>query len=109
MSRLNLIKNIWDNRENLDFDHLQYKAKAFSRMVPLMIKGEYKPKHKASIIIGVGAIVYAVSPIDLIPDFVPFGLLDDFVILGYGLKKVNSEVDRFLKWEEEQQRILLNR
>ena len=107
MSKVKLLMNAWKNRGELDPSSLQDKAKAFYRMVPLMVKGHYKPKSKANIIIGVGAVIYAVSPIDLIPEILtgPFGLLDDFVILGYGIKKVNKEIDRFLLWEKEHKTI----
>lgn len=107
MDRANLVKSIWQNKENLDFDTLQKRLKAFSRMLPLVIKGEYKPKNKSTIIIGIGAILYAVSPLDFIPDFIPFGLLDDFVILGYGVKKVNEEILRFLDWEDQQRDLIM--
>ncbi|MBV7440928.1 DUF1232 domain-containing protein [Weeksellaceae bacterium TAE3-ERU29] len=105
MSKMKLLMNAWKNRGELDPTSLQDKAKAFYRMVPLMIKGHYKPKSKTNIIIGLGAVIYAVSPLDLIPEILtgPFGLLDDFVILGYGLKKVNNEIERFLLWEQEQE------
>ena len=107
MSKTKLLMNAWKNRDQLDPATLQDKAKAFARMVPMIIKGKYKPKSKANIIIGLGAVIYAVSPIDLIPEILtgPFGLLDDFVILGYGIKKVNKEIDRFLLWEKEHKTI----
>ncbi|MRJ08587.1 DUF1232 domain-containing protein [Ornithobacterium rhinotracheale] len=103
MSKRKLLSELWNNRHEINSDNIQEKAKAFSRMVPLMIKGEYKPKSKANIIIGLGAVIYAVSPLDLIPDFIPGGFLDDIVIMGYGIKKVNQEIERFLEWEEQQQ------
>jgi len=46
-----------------------------------------------------GLLVYVVSPIDLLPDFIPFfGFLDDAVLFPFGvgliLKKVPEEVIR---------------
>lgn len=48
----------------------------------------------ASVIIA--TIVYVVSPIDAIPDFVPvLGWLDDVAIVGYALEKLSEELSRF--------------
>ncbi|WP_297207953.1 DUF1232 domain-containing protein [uncultured Brachyspira sp.] len=39
------------------------------------------------------ALIYTLSPIDLIPDIIPIGKLDDILLLGitfyYGIKKAN--------------------
>lgn len=38
----------------------------------------------AAVLVGVGALVYGISPIDIIPELVagPFGLIDDLGIVG---------------------------
>jgi uncharacterized membrane protein YkvA (DUF1232 family) len=44
------------------------------------------------------ALLYIVSPIDLIPDSMPFlGLLDDVLVAGYAIKQVASELERYKK------------
>lgn len=44
-------------------------------------------------------LIYAVSPIDLIPDFLPGGFVDDAVVIGWVLKTVHVELDAFREWE----------
>ena len=108
MSRLLLLNNIWRNRDKFIEILTKENLDAFLRMVPLMIKGEYKPKQKRNIFIGLGAILYVISPIDIIPNFVlPFiGLMDDVVILAFALKYINKEVQNFLLWENQQREII---
>ena len=44
------------------------------------------------------ALLYIVSPIDLIPDAIPFlGMLDDVLVAGYALKQVAEELARYKK------------
>jgi uncharacterized membrane protein YkvA (DUF1232 family) len=44
------------------------------------------------------ALLYIVSPIDLIPDGIPFlGMLDDVLVAGYAIKQVAAELERYKK------------
>ncbi len=47
------------------------------------------------------ALLYIVSPIDLIPDAIPFiGLLDDIVVAGYAMKKTAAELERYRQFKQ---------
>ncbi|MDO5655845.1 MAG: DUF1232 domain-containing protein [Flavobacteriaceae bacterium] len=108
MSRLLLLNNIWRNKDRFTEFFTKENMDAFLRMIPLMIKGEYKAKQKRNIYIGLAAILYVISPIDLIPNFVfpVIGLMDDVMILAFGLKYINKEVQNFLLWEQKQKGII---
>jgi uncharacterized membrane protein YkvA (DUF1232 family) len=44
------------------------------------------------------ALLYIISPIDLIPDGIPLlGMLDDVLVAGYALKQVADELARYKK------------
>ena len=44
------------------------------------------------------ALLYIISPIDLIPDAIPFlGMLDDVLVAGYALKQITDELARYKK------------
>lgn len=44
------------------------------------------------------ALLYIVSPIDLIPDNIPFlGALDDVLVAGYALRQASAELERYRK------------
>lgn len=75
---------------------------ALARMVRSWAKGDYKNISTTSIIAVVAALIYFVNPLDLIPDFIPIiGQIDDIFIIGYLIKTVNKEIERFMAWEKE--------
>lgn len=88
------------------FYMLQDSLVALGRMLSAWVKGDYKNISTTSIIAVVAAIIYFVNPLDIIPDFIPIiGKLDDIVILGYLIKLLNKEIERFMAWEEAQSEI----
>lgn len=46
------------------------------------------------------ALLYLISPIDLIPDSIPFiGVLDDVLVAGYAIKQTAGELERYRKFK----------
>ena len=75
------------------------KIPSVVRMFKLWYRGEYKMKF-TDIILPALALIYVISPIDLIPDFVlGIGALDDLAILALAIPMLMKEVDKFLLWE----------
>jgi uncharacterized membrane protein YkvA (DUF1232 family) len=84
------------------FYKVQDSVIALSRMLSAWMKGDYKNISTKSIIAVVAALIYFVNPLDLIPDFIPvIGQLDDIFVLGYLIKTLNKEIERFMAWEKE--------
>ncbi len=78
-----------------------------------MLKTSKKLKYKIGIfnlIIALVAIIYFISPIDFIPEiaFGPFGIIDDFAILMFGLKFLNKEITNFINWENQLKTTVIN-
>ena len=85
------------------FYKIQDTVLAMARMLRSWFNGDYKNISAKSIIAVVAALIYFVNPFDLIPDFIPvIGQIDDILILGYLIKIVNKEIERFMTWEENQ-------
>jgi len=64
--------------------------------------GKYKRVPWENLISVIVAIAYFVSPLDLIPDFLPgVGYLDDAMIVRFVYRAVKAELDRFMEWESE--------
>lgn len=76
------------------------KVKAFFKMLGDYKNGSYKPDNM-NLFLGFAATLYIISPIDIIPEalFGPFGLIDDFGILLFGMKYFNKEVLKYLAWK----------
>jgi uncharacterized membrane protein YkvA (DUF1232 family) len=72
-----------------------------TRMVRAYIKGEYAGISKKNVALSVAALLYFVSPFDLIPDFLVGGFLDDFALLTWLYNNMKGELEEFLSWEEE--------
>ena len=68
----------------------------FHLNIKLLFDPNIKPEKKGAIL---GAILYVISPIDLIPDVLPvFGLLDDLVVVTLGLNSLlDSKDDDYIK------------
>src|SRR5205085_12398045 len=70
------------------------------RLVVAYARGNYRDIPPDSLVVVVAGLIYVVSPLDLIPDFVPgVGYLDDAVVVGWVIKSVRQELDAFRAWE----------
>lgn len=86
------------------FYKVQDSVIALARMLSSWVKGDYRNISTKSIIAVVAALIYFVNPLDLIPDFIPvIGQIDDIFVLGYLIKMLNKEIERFMAWEKEQE------
>lgn len=66
-------------------------------------RGEYRAISPKALVTIVAGLLYFVSPLDAIPDWLlGVGLLDDIAVLGWVLKTVSDELDAFRAWRERQ-------
>ena len=73
---------------------------ALFRLFKAYTHHEYTSIPWGSIVLVVIAIIYFVSPFDLIPDWIPLaGFIDDAAVIAFVLKQINTDLDQFLKWE----------
>lgn len=71
----------------------------FLRLIKAAVKGKYTPP-LTSISMAVAAIIYFVSPLDMIPDSIPvLGLVDDACIIASVAKANLTTISNFRKWE----------
>lgn len=72
-------------------------------MMALLIKSYLKKEYKeipiGTIIAILSALIYFVSPVDLIPDVIPgVGYVDDTAVIGLALLMVKSDLDDYKEW-----------
>ncbi|MDB5118623.1 MAG: hypothetical protein JWQ79_4115 [Mucilaginibacter sp.] len=66
-------------------------------------RGEYRAINPKAMVSVVAGLMYFLSPIDLIPDWIPvLGMLDDIVVLGWVMSSLKTELDAFRAWRAAQ-------
>lgn len=73
---------------------------AFFRLIRAYVNGSYRNVSTKGLLTIVAAVVYFVSPIDLIPDFIlGLGLIDDATLLAWTIRACASDLAAFIAWE----------
>ena len=73
---------------------------AMIRILQAYYRREYRDVPERSLVTIIGAVIYFVSTIDFIPDWIPVaGYLDDAFAVGIALKSVKEDLDAFMQWE----------
>ena len=75
---------------------------ALVRLLKAYIRREYRDIPWGSMVLVIVAIIYFVSPLDLIPDILPGGLIDDAAVIAVVVAQIKADLDNFLTWEVEQ-------
>lgn len=83
------------------FKQLFDVALTLVRLVRAYVSGEYRDISTSTVISGLAVLLYVLSPIDLIPDFIPvIGFLDDLSLISWFLGKFQGEITKFRDWEQ---------
>ena len=79
------------------------RIKLSTRLVRAYVGGSYRTISKSNVVFILAALIYFVSPADLIPDVIAgVGYLDDAVVLGIVFSSLGEELDGFSEWEASQ-------
>lgn len=88
-----------DSSEN-GWDQIKSYMQTFIRLVKAYISGDYRQVSKKFLVLGVAVLLYLVSPLDIIPDFIPaLGLLDDISLMAWFVDAFMKEIRKFREWE----------
>jgi len=72
------------------------------RLIRAYASGEYRKLPWKSLLSIVGVLIYFVSPLDFIPDFLPIvGMADDLALLLWLFKSVSGDLADFADWEKK--------
>ena len=82
------------------FQQLFDVGRTLVRLVRSYVSGEYRDIPTSTLVSGLAVLLYVLSPIDLIPDFIPVvGFLDDLSLVSWFVGKFQGEITRFREWE----------
>ncbi len=82
------------------FKDVWERLQLFINILKDWVRGEYKEIPKRSLIILTGALLYFVTPADLVPDFIPLsGYLDDVTVLSFAYSQIKKDLDRYKMWK----------
>lgn len=82
------------------FSTIYEDFKLLLELIQAYAKREYTVVPKGLIISAMAAVIYFLSPLDLIADFIPFiGYMDDVYIISNVLKKLHEELQKFKTWK----------
>lgn len=87
------------------FKHKGFIAKipTIMRMLNSIRKKHYRPEIKNLLIPG-AVLLYIISPIDIIPDWIPvIGVMDDLALVAFAIPLLIKETERFLIWENNRE------
>ena len=89
-SKKHLIKNF-----KTDIETLVNLMKAW-------IRGVYTEVPKETLILIIAALLYFLSPLDTIPDFLgPLGFTDDATVVLFVMNTLRKEINRYKEWDKK--------
>ncbi|WP_327088656.1 YkvA family protein [Nonomuraea sp. NBC_01738] len=76
------------------------RIRAIPRMIGAVTRGQYAGMGKSKLALLAMGVVYIVSPIDVIPDFLLLvGVADDFGVFLWLMASLLGESGRYVDWE----------
>lgn len=71
-----------------------------TRLVRAYASGEYRELPWKTLLRVVAVLIYFVSPIDILPDFLPIvGLTDDIALMLWLFSGIKDDIEKFRQWE----------
>ena len=104
-----LFGQVSKNQQTLHGSHKQINellehVQLFLRMIKKSFTGEYSSFSNKTLLSLVFGLLYFVTPMDVVPDFIPLlGFSDDLSIIYFIIKNFKSDIEAFKVWELNQQ------
>lgn len=92
------IREIGNDSESLQ--KLKHQVNTLNRMIRAYSNGSYRHIPWKNMLMVTAGIIYFVTPLDFIPDFIPvIGYLDDLTILMWVFNSIKESIEEFEEWE----------
>ena len=70
------------------------------------VTGRYVEVPIETILLVIAAIIYFISPIDIIPDFLgPFGFTDDAAVICFVVRAIKKDLTKYRQWKKKKRRV----
>ncbi|MCP9446990.1 MAG: YkvA family protein [Nitrospira sp.] len=80
---------------------LWYDLPLLIRLFKAWESGSYPGLSARTLMVVAGALLYLLSPVDLVPDFIPgLGVIDDLAVLALVLQSLAQDLAAFRTWEQ---------
>jgi len=79
---------------------LKHDLQTLLRMLHAAGEGRYRELSKKNLLLAAAGIAYLVSPLDVIPDFLPGGFADDAAVVAFVVRRLRGELAAFERWEQ---------
>ncbi|MGV3464533.1 MAG: YkvA family protein [Heyndrickxia sp.] len=87
----------------LSLGNVWRKLSLLIQLLKSWVTGEYKDVPYKTIIMLTVGLLYFVSPIDIIPDFlIGFGFVDDAAVIALIFSQIDKDLIKYLEWKKEQ-------
>jgi uncharacterized membrane protein YkvA (DUF1232 family) len=72
-----------------------------TRLLRAYASGDYRQLPWKTLIRVIAVLIYFVSPIDILPDFLPIvGLTDDIALMFWLFSGIKDDIEKFRQWEQ---------
>jgi uncharacterized membrane protein YkvA (DUF1232 family) len=102
------IKKVGEKTKRISADHVNLKelinqVQLLMRMLTKYFNGEYNGFSQGTILTLLFGLVYFLTPLDVIPDFIPLvGFSDDLSVIYFIIKNLRKDIAAFNEWEVSQ-------
>jgi uncharacterized membrane protein YkvA (DUF1232 family) len=94
-----VLKKIQAEGKSTVLQSISSKIMTLGKLLKFYSTGDYRAIDLKNVVIIITAFVYFLSPIDLIPDFIPLlGFADDIALVTFIYNSVAEEIEKFETW-----------
>jgi uncharacterized membrane protein YkvA (DUF1232 family) len=79
---------------------LKQDLQTLLRLLHASGEGRYRELSTKNLLLAAAGIAYLVSPLDVIPDFLPGGFADDAAVVAFVIRTLRGELAAFERWEQ---------
>lgn len=85
--------------ENKELKSIFDDVRIIVELIKDYTNGVYRNLSKNSIILVIISLLYLINPLDIIPDMLFGGFIDDAAVIAYILKRISSELELYKEWK----------